>query len=123
MISLIAAMLSVISYKFVVQRQGTAISYLVGFGFLMPLWLAAPYNIIHIFGIENKVMKFTIGSICPTLGLFHTSEGKKDKSFVVQPFCFRSFLFNFPPVCRLAAFLCACVGVSAFQEPQSVLAI
>ena len=71
-----AAVLSVISYKFIVKNQESWTRYVVGYGLLVPFWIISPMVQIQLLGIENKLMKFCVGGICPTLGIFHTTEGE-----------------------------------------------
>ena len=70
----LAAMVSILTYKFVIQQQGKPISYLVGFGLILPFWIICPYYAVAQLDIRNKFMKFCFAAIVPTLGLFHTTE-------------------------------------------------
>ena len=74
--SALAALTGAITYRYIVQKPGTPLSYLLGYGAIMPFWLIIPYYGVEIFDIRNKFMKFCFGAIAPTLGIFHTTEGK-----------------------------------------------
>ena len=73
---LLAAFTGAITYKFIIQKQGTSLAYLLGYGVILPCWLYVPYYGIELFDIRNKFMKFCFGAIIPTLGVFHTTEGR-----------------------------------------------
>lgn len=73
---LVGAMVGAITYKFIIQRQGTVTSYLLGFGVIIPFWVTFPYYGFQLFDLRNKFMKFCFGAIVPTLGIFHTTEGR-----------------------------------------------
>ena len=72
---LVAAALSVVTYKFIIQRQGTVTSYLVGYGFLVPLWLLVPYYQVELFDCRNTFMRFCFAVIVPIINVFHITEG------------------------------------------------
>ena len=73
---LLAAFTGAIAYKFIIQKQGTSLAYLLGYGVILPFWLHVPHYGIELFDIRNKFMKFCFGAIIPTLGVFHTTEGR-----------------------------------------------
>lgn len=72
---LVASFTGFITYKFIVQKQGTSLAYLIGYGVILPFWLSVPYYGVELLDIRNKFMKFCFGAIVPTLGIFHTTEG------------------------------------------------
>lgn len=80
--SVLAALTAAITYLYIVKRQGTPLSYLLGYGVMMPFWLIVPYYGVELFDIRNKFMKFSFGAVAPTLGIFHTTEGKCSTTLV-----------------------------------------
>jgi hypothetical protein len=72
---MLGALVGAVMYKFIIQKQGTLGSYLIGFGIIIPFWITFPYYGVEMFDFRNKFMKFCFGAIMPTLGIFHTTEG------------------------------------------------
>lgn len=72
---LVSTVIGVVTFKLIVQRQGTPLAYLVGFGVIIPFWVTTPYYGLEIFDVRNKFMKFCCGGILPTLGIFRTVAG------------------------------------------------
>jgi hypothetical protein len=74
--SAMGALTGAITYVYIIKKPGTPLSYLLGYGVLIPFWMIVPYFGVELFDIRNKFMKFCFGAIAPTLGIFHTTEGK-----------------------------------------------
>jgi hypothetical protein len=75
-ICVLAGLLSFVTYKHIVLKQGSTISYLIGFGFLIPLWIVLPFHLIEVLDLRNKVIKFAVAAVVPTLAIFKTTEGE-----------------------------------------------
>jgi hypothetical protein len=56
------------------KREDTASALTIGFGLVLPFWIAWPVILIQLFDIRNTILKFTIGCIVPTLSIFRTTE-------------------------------------------------
>lgn len=77
---ILSALLSIWTFVYIIQprqKEKTTFShFLIGYGFLIPLWLVLPRLQLHAFGIHNMVINFCLSGIIPTLNIFHTMEGK-----------------------------------------------
>eukprot|EP00586_Coscinodiscus_wailesii_P008839 CAMPEP_0172521614 /NCGR_PEP_ID=MMETSP1066-20121228/292682_1 /TAXON_ID=671091 /ORGANISM="Coscinodiscus wailesii, Strain CCMP2513" /LENGTH=270 /DNA_ID=CAMNT_0013304553 /DNA_START=90 /DNA_END=899 /DNA_ORIENTATION=- len=71
--SLLGHILSVIVYKFIVQRRGSVTAYLTGWGLVIPIVISLPFKIIRFLGVRNKILKMSASAI-PTLGVFRCLE-------------------------------------------------
>ena len=71
-----SGLLSIITYNYIVQKQGSSSSYMIGFGILIPLWSTFPFQLIKILDIRNKIIKFGVAAVIPVLGIFKTTEGE-----------------------------------------------
>jgi hypothetical protein len=74
----LAALTSLLIYTFIIKpkRYDTTVSHLLGFGIILPFWIAFPVSIIRLFDIRNLIFKFMIGVIVPILSIFRSTEGK-----------------------------------------------
>ena len=73
-----AAITSLPIYEIVIKRkrQDTIVAYLLGYGLILPFWIACPVYMIRLFDIRNFIFKFMVGVIVPTLSIFRSTEGK-----------------------------------------------
>lgn len=76
MIGIVGGLISLVSYKYIVQKQGSNLAFLMGYGVIIPLWVSLPYFLVEILDLRNKVMKFAVCAVIPTLGIFKSTEGK-----------------------------------------------
>ena len=60
-------------FKFIVERRGTTLSYVIGYGVLMPTVLCIPYYLLEIFDVRNKSLKLAMGQVA-TLVFFRCIE-------------------------------------------------
>lgn len=87
------------------QQNGDMTSFLIGFGFIMPLCIVFPYYIIPYFGVKNKVLKFFFGVQSLTT-FFRCSEGEiwSLYFFNIYLVCRKSKMKFFGWCCRVAMF-------------------
>jgi len=53
--------MSVVVKKYIINHRGKPISYLVGYGMLIPLIIAFPYYCLAMLDVRNKMLKFLAG--------------------------------------------------------------
>jgi len=72
----LAALTGAVVYKLVVApgKCGTSAAYLLGWGVLLPLWIAGPTSIDQVLNLRNLVFKFVVGGVIPTLTIFRLTE-------------------------------------------------
>jgi hypothetical protein len=73
---LVAAATGLVLYRTVVQpkRADTSFAFLVGFGAVVPFWVAWPVILIRLFDVRNAIFRFAIGCVTPTLSIFRATE-------------------------------------------------
>jgi len=71
--SLLAALLSILVYKFVVQKQGTTLSYLFTYGLVFPTVFLGPFALCKVLSVRNQAFRFSLGAIHPVTCLFKTT--------------------------------------------------
>lgn len=71
--TLLQCIFSVLIYQFIVQRRGSATAFLVGFGIILPLSLAVPFELLEYYDVQNKVVKFSFCTLA-TILFFRTIE-------------------------------------------------
>lgn len=74
--AMVAVAFSVLVYKTIVRRQGSTLAYLVGFGLVIPFWVFFPSMVVDWMGVRNKLYRFCMAAVTPTLCVFRTTEGK-----------------------------------------------
>lgn len=74
----LASFTALILFSLVVKpkRYDTTLSHLLGFGILLPFWIATPVYMIRLFEIRNMLFKFMFGVVVPTISIFRSTEGK-----------------------------------------------
>lgn len=60
--SIVRVFLACIVYKFIIQRRGTLMAYLVGYGFVLPFVILLPFYVIPLLGIRNVCLMIAISS-------------------------------------------------------------
>ena len=71
-------MVSTMVYHFIVQQRkknNKIISYLVGYGIILPMTLFIPPYLTQLLNIQNMLLRFCVSCVLPALILFRTSEG------------------------------------------------
>jgi hypothetical protein len=73
-----AALTGLLIYTLIIKpkRYDTTFSHVLGFGIILPFWIACPVLIIPFFDIRNLIFKFMIGVIVPILSIFRSTEGE-----------------------------------------------
>jgi len=66
--SLIQILFACFIYKLIVQRRGTIESYLIGWGFVIPISLYIPYYLLDFLDIRNKAI--SLSSSCVMTSVF-----------------------------------------------------
>jgi len=69
-----AALLSVAIYHTIIRRQGSSLSFFVGYGIILPFWIFMPRIVLDLAGIDNKIFRFCLAVITPTVSIFRTME-------------------------------------------------
>lgn len=72
--TLVAAAVAVFFYHTVVRRTGTSAAYLIGYSAFVPFWIFAPKIAVEQLGIDNKIFRFCMCVITPTMSIFRTTE-------------------------------------------------
>ena len=85
---LMAACFSQLVFNFVIPNKKTTTAYMIGYGFIIPFWLWFPSTVINYLDVRNKVFRFCIAAVTPSLCVFRTTEGE-----IV--FCFAFLFFAF----------------------------
>lgn len=49
---------------------------MIGYGFIIPFWLMFPSVVVDFLDVRNKVFRFCIAAVTPSLCVFRTTEGK-----------------------------------------------
>lgn len=72
----VAALTASIVYAFIVgpKKSDTSTAFFVGYGILLPFWLAWPLVINPLLGFQNLLFKFIVGGVIPTLVEFRLLE-------------------------------------------------
>lgn len=60
--SIVRVFLACIVYKLIIQRRGTLVAYLVGYGFVLPFVMVLPFYVIPLLGIRNVCFMIAISS-------------------------------------------------------------
>lgn len=74
--AMVAVAFSVLVYKTIVRKQGTTLAYLMGFGLVIPFWVFFPSMVVDWMGVRNKLYRFCMAAVTPTLCVFRTTEGE-----------------------------------------------
>lgn len=70
-----SVLMATITYAFIIPRRGSMISYLVGFGVIIPLCIGGfPFWFLDFIDVRNKLLRFVVSSVYPVLTMFRTSE-------------------------------------------------
>ena len=93
---ILAACFSQLVYHFVLPKSRTSTAYMIGYGFIIPFWLLFPSAVIDYLDVRNKVFRFCIAAVTPSLCVFRTTEGR---DFVVIFVC-QCLVFWAPPFLR-----------------------
>jgi hypothetical protein len=72
--AMFATVVAMLFYQTVVRNQGTQKAYLIGYSFFLPFWMFAPKFAVEQLAIENKIFRFCICVITPTMSIFRTTE-------------------------------------------------
>jgi hypothetical protein len=72
--TLVAAAVAVLFYSTVVRKTGTSTAYLIGYSVFLPFWMFAPKIAVEQLGIDNKIFRFCLCVITPTMSIFRTTE-------------------------------------------------
>jgi len=72
--AMVAVAFSVLVYRMIVKKQGTAVAYLVGFGLVIPFWVFFPSMVVDWMGVRNKLYRFCMAAVTPSLCVFRTTE-------------------------------------------------
>lgn len=84
LIGIVSGLLSIVTYKYIVSKQGSNTAFFIGFGILIPLWSFFPFQLIELLDIRNKIIKFGVSAVIPVLGIFKTTEGELSLIIVEQ---------------------------------------
>ena len=72
---LMAALFSVLIYYTIIKKQRkTFTTFLLTFGIYLPFWVLAPRTVLDMWGFQNKLFRFTLLVITPTLSSFRLME-------------------------------------------------
>lgn len=71
---LIAAIFSQLVFYQVLPNKKTTTAYLIGYGLIIPFWLWFPSTVIAFLDIRNKVFRFCVAAVTPSLCVFRTTE-------------------------------------------------
>ena len=73
--TVVAIVIGCILYYFSVrpEMQFTTTSYLVGYGFILPFWLAFPVTASRLLGVHNKIVRFTMTTCVTSICSFRTT--------------------------------------------------
>lgn len=55
------------------KNKYTSVSYLVGYGVVLPIWLCFPYQTVKYLGIQNKIFRFSLTTCAPAICVFRTT--------------------------------------------------
>lgn len=72
--TLVAAVVAVLFYNTVVRKHGSSQAYLIGYSIFLPFWMFAPKIAMEQLGIDNKIFRFCLCVITPTMSIFRTTE-------------------------------------------------
>ena len=73
---ILAAAFAQLVYRFIVPNKNTTFAYLIGYGFIIPFWMAFPVSVVNFIDVKNKVFRFCICAVTPALCTFRTTEGE-----------------------------------------------
>jgi hypothetical protein len=72
---LVAAIFSVCIYYTIIRKShGSTLPFLLTFGVYLPFWILVPKSVLDMLGFQNKLYRFTLLVITPTLSTFRTME-------------------------------------------------
>jgi hypothetical protein len=74
--TMVAAVVAAFLYQTVVRKgkTGTTNAYLIGYSVFVPFWIFAPKFAVEQLGIDNKIFRFCLCVITPTMSIFRTTE-------------------------------------------------
>jgi hypothetical protein len=72
--TLVAAAVAALFYITVVRKRGSPGASLIGYSVFLPFWIFAPRIAVEQLGIDNKLFRFCLCGITPTLSIFRTTE-------------------------------------------------
>mmetsp|Transcript_41197 Transcript_41197/g.46533 ORF Transcript_41197/g.46533 Transcript_41197/m.46533 type:complete len:478 (-) Transcript_41197:114-1547(-) len=72
----VAAIIGLLLYWIIMQPKQTETTkaYLIGWGLIIPFWIAYPFIFCHYLGITNNIFKFLVGGVAPVAYFFRTTE-------------------------------------------------
>jgi hypothetical protein len=73
----LAALLSIVVYNFIVKKQGSTLSYVICYCLWLPFWFTLPFYAIPALEIRHLIFKFCLGVITPVTAIFRTTAGKQ----------------------------------------------
>jgi hypothetical protein len=71
---LVAAAIAALFYHTVVHKAGSPAAYLIGYSVFLPFWIFAPRIAMEQLGIDNKIFRFCLCVMSPTMSMFRTTE-------------------------------------------------
>ncbi len=74
--ALFSSVIFLINYLYVIPHRGSIMSYLVVYMVVCPFIFNYPFWALDFWGVSNKVVRFCLCSIFPTVTFFRTMEGK-----------------------------------------------
>ena len=69
-----ACIMWAITYYLVIPNRGTPVSYLIGFGVVIPLMTMYPFWLLQALSVRNKLVRFCASAMYPVTTIFHTIE-------------------------------------------------
>lgn len=64
---------SVIIYKFIVKQRGSMTSFLIGYGFICPVVMLMPYELLEFLDLQNRTLKMSLATL-PSIVVFRCVE-------------------------------------------------
>jgi hypothetical protein len=74
--AMVAVAFSFLVYNFIVRQPRSNTAFIMGFGLIIPFWCFFPSMVIDSLGIRNKLYRFCMAAVTPTLCVFRTTEGR-----------------------------------------------
>jgi len=74
-LGILAAGFSQLVYYCVIPNTRKAAAYMIGYGLIIPFWLWFPQEVIRYIDVRNKIFRFCIAAVTPSLCVFRTTEG------------------------------------------------
>merc|ERR1719162_1219 len=71
--SMVQALMGFLIYNLIVRRRGTASSFLVGYGLIIPIVMTLPFYILEFFDIQNIALRTVLVQVPICVG-FRTIE-------------------------------------------------